>query len=69
MGPQSNSNPYCGRAIALLDPSTGIMQQGIVGDKCTGCVDRAVDLTDVLFQALVPTGDGRVHGIEWWFID
>ena len=69
MGPQSNTNPYCGRALALLDPSTGITQQGIVGDKCTGCVDRAVDLTDALFQALVPTGDGRVHGIEWWFID
>ena len=69
MGPQSNTNPYCGRSLALLDPSTGITQQGIVGDKCNGCVDRAVDLTDVLFHALVPTGDGRVHGIEWWFID
>ncbi|KAK4949776.1 hypothetical protein LTR10_011618 [Elasticomyces elasticus] len=41
--------------------------QATVGDKCMGCVDRAIDCTDALFNAITDgTGDGRVSGIEWW---
>lgn len=68
MGTQSNGNPYCGRAVTLLDPATGITVQAKVGDKCMGCVDRAIDTTDALFKAVTGgTGDGRVSNIEWWF--
>ncbi|EXJ58561.1 hypothetical protein A1O7_05988 [Cladophialophora yegresii CBS 114405] len=66
MGTQSNGNPYCGRSVTLYNPDTGNTVQATVGDKCMGCVDRAIDLTDALFNAIVPGGDGRVSGIQWW---
>ncbi|OCT51541.1 hypothetical protein CLCR_08955 [Cladophialophora carrionii] len=66
MGTQSNGNPYCGRSVTLYNPDSGITVQATVGDKCMGCVDRAIDCTDALFNAIVPGGDGRVSGIQWW---
>ena len=29
--------------------------------------DAAIDLSPSLFEAVAPNGDGRVHGVEWWF--
>jgi hypothetical protein len=66
MGTQSNGNPYCGRSVTLYNPTTGTTVQATVGDKCMGCVDRAIDCTDALFNAIAPGGDGRVSGIQWW---
>jgi gentisate 1,2-dioxygenase len=67
MGTQSNGNPYCGKSLTLLNPTTGQTVQATVGDKCMGCTGRSIDCTDALFSAIVPGGDGRVSGIEWWF--
>jgi gentisate 1,2-dioxygenase len=67
MGTLSNSNPYCGKSLTLLNPTTGKTVQATVGDKCMGCTGRSIDCTDALFNAIVPGGDGRVSGIEWWF--
>ena len=66
MGTQSNGNPYCGRSVTLFNPTSGTTVQATVGDKCMGCVDRAIDCTDALFNAIAPGGDGRVSGIQWW---
>lgn len=67
MGSLSNSNPYCGRSVTLYNPTSGTTVQAKVGDKCMGCVDRAIDCTDALFSAITDgTGDGRVAGIQWW---
>jgi len=67
MGTQSNGNPYCGRSVTLYNPTSGTTVQATVGDKCMGCLDRAIDCTDVLFSAITDgQGDGRVSGIEWW---
>ncbi|KIV78774.1 hypothetical protein PV11_06384 [Exophiala sideris] len=67
MGTLSNTNPYCGRSVTLYNPTSGTTVQATVGDKCMGCVDRAIDCTDALFNAITDgTGDGRVSGIEWW---
>merc|ERR1712000_330680 len=67
MGTQSNGNPYCGRSVTLYNPTSGTTVQATVGDKCMGCVGRAIDCTDALFNAITDgTGDGRVSGIEWW---
>ena len=67
MGTQSNGNPYCGRSVTLYNPTSGTTVQATVGDKCMGCVDRAIDCTDALFNAITDgTGDGRVSGIQWW---
>lgn len=65
MGTQSNGNPYCGKSLTIKGPS-GNLVQATVGDKCMGCTGFSIDLTDALFSAVAPTGDGRVHGIEWW---
>jgi len=68
MGTESNDNPYCGRSLTLYNPTSGTTVQATVGDKCMGCVDRAIDCTDALFTAITDgTGNGRVSGIEWWF--
>ncbi|KIW95115.1 uncharacterized protein Z519_03699 [Cladophialophora bantiana CBS 173.52] len=67
MGTQSNGNPYCGRSVTLYNPTSGTTVQATVGDKCMGCLDRAIDCTDALFNAITDgTGDGRVSGIQWW---
>jgi hypothetical protein len=66
MGTQSNGNPYCGRSLSIK-ASDGSIVSATVGDKCMGCEGQSIDLTDALFKAVVPNGDGRVSGIQWWF--
>ena len=66
MGTQSNGNPYCGKSLTIQGPA-GNLVQATVGDKCMGCTGDSIDLTDVLFTAVAPNGDGRVSGISWWF--
>lgn len=67
MGSQSNGNPYCGRSVTLYNPTSGTTVQATVGDKCMGCVDRAIDCTNTLFSAITDgKGDGRESGIQWW---
>jgi len=67
MGTLSNSNPLCGRSVTLYNPNSGTKVQATVRDKCMGCVDRAIDTTDALFNAITDgTGNGRYPGIVWW---
>lgn len=67
MGPESNDNPYCGRSVTLYNPTSGTTVSAMVQDKCEGCVDRAIDCTDILFNAITDNmGNGREHGIVWW---
>jgi len=67
MGTLSNTNPYCGRTVTLLNPTSGTTVQATVMDKCMGCVDRAIDCTELLFNAITDNlGNGRESGIEWW---
>lgn len=66
MGAQSNGNPYCGRSVSIKG-SNGQTVSATVGDKCMGCEGDSIDMTDALFAAAFPSGDGRVSGVEWWF--
>lgn len=66
MGSQSNGNPYCGRSVTIKSPSGGTVS-ATVGDKCMGCTGDSIDMTDALFAAALPGGDGRVSGVQWWF--
>jgi hypothetical protein len=67
MGTASNSNPYCGRSVTLYNPTSGTTVQATVHDKCMGCLDRAIDCTDILFNQITDNmGNGRMSGIEWW---
>ena len=72
MGQLSNSditiNPYCGRRVTLRNPISGTFASAVVVDKCMGCSEYAIDLTNLLFQTITNgVGDGREHGFEWWF--
>jgi len=70
MGNLSNDNPYCGRQVTLRNPTSGTVATAVVVDKCMGCFARAIDCTNVLFDNITDgMGDGRVHGIQWWFSD
>jgi hypothetical protein len=67
MGTLSNTNPYCGRSVTLYNPTSGTTVQATVQDKCMGCVDRAIDCTDILFDQITDgLGNGRMSGIVWW---
>jgi hypothetical protein len=67
MGRLSNTNPYCNRSATLYNPSSGTTVQAVVKDKCMGCVDRAIDCTNILFNQITDNmGNGRMSGIEWW---
>jgi len=67
MGPLSNTNPYCGKSVTLYNPNSGTTVKATVQDKCEGCVGRAIDCTDLLFNEITDNqGDGRYHGIVWW---
>lgn len=68
MGTQSNGNPFCGRSVTLVNPTSGTTVQATVGDKCMGCEGRSIDCTDALFNAITDgKGDGRLSGIQWYF--
>jgi hypothetical protein len=69
MGTHSNDNPYCGKGVTIYNPATSETARAIVGDKCMGCTDRAIDLTVTLFNQLTNNdlGLGRVHDMQWWF--
>ncbi|GAB1729402.1 hypothetical protein NU195Hw_Modified_149t1 [Hortaea werneckii] len=64
-GANPNNNPLCGQTITIS--YQGSTHQAKVVDTCPGCEDAAIDLSPSLFKAVAPNGDGRVHGVEWWF--
>ncbi|KAI7518438.1 hypothetical protein KC331_g21208 [Hortaea werneckii] len=64
-GANPNANPLCGQYITIS--YQGSTHQAKVVDTCPGCEDAAIDLSPSLFEAVAPNGDGRVHGVEWWF--
>jgi hypothetical protein len=67
MGLLSNNNPYCGRSVTLYNPVSNTTSHAVVQDKCNGCLDRALDCTDVLFNQITDNkGNGRMSGIEWY---
>lgn len=56
---------YCGRSITIS--YEGNTHQATVVDTCPGCSGASLDLSPSLFTAVAPSGDGRVHGVDWWF--
>jgi hypothetical protein len=61
VGTLSNSNPYCGRSVTLHNPTSGTTVQAAVKDKCMGCINRAIDCTDILFNQITDgQGNGRI---------
>jgi len=66
MGPLSNDNPYCGKTITIKCSSTGKTTTATVVDKCMGCEDYAIDLSNAAFGDLDDFAVGRT-GATWYF--
>lgn len=66
MGALSNTNPYCGKTITIRCTSTGKTTTATVMDKCMGCENYAIDLSNRAFQDLEDLAVGRT-GATWWF--
>lgn len=66
MGPLSNNNPYCGKTITIKCTSTGKTTTATVMDKCMGCENFAIDLSNRAFEDLDDLAVGRT-GATWWF--
>jgi hypothetical protein len=66
-GTPDSMNTLCNRSVHIYNPHSGISQVAKVVDKCGGCLSAYdIDMSPALFNAL-GGGDGRVHGIEWYW--
>jgi hypothetical protein len=63
-GVNPNNNPHCNKMINIYYNGVGPIQ-GKVVDTCPECVSGSIDVTDSLFKAIAPNGDGRVKGVSW----
>lgn len=66
MGYLSNTNPYCGMTVTIQCISTGRQTIATVQDKCSGCEDYAIDLSNRAFLDLADLAVGRTQA-KWWF--
>lgn len=64
-GANPNLNPYCGRTVTIVNPSSGKTASATVKDKCGGCEGYHIDLTDVLFADIAGC-DGTCDGFQWY---
>ncbi|EMC97572.1 hypothetical protein BAUCODRAFT_69158, partial [Baudoinia panamericana UAMH 10762] len=64
-GINPNLNPLCGQYITIS--FNGTLNQAKIVDTCGGCDGASIDLSPTLFEAVAPSGDGRVHNVNWWF--
>jgi hypothetical protein len=67
MGPESNTNPTCGRSIKIYNQENGKSSTGVVQDKCPGCKRGSIDVSQKLFQGLGDLSQGRIT-ISWNWI-
>jgi len=66
MGTLSNTNPYCGKTVTIKCIATGKTTTATVVDKCMGCEDYAIDLSNAAFEELEDLAVGRTTA-TWWF--
>ncbi|KAK2756170.1 hypothetical protein FQN54_005578 [Arachnomyces sp. PD_36] len=67
MGEKSYDNKHCNQQVMIS--YNGRHARGIVKDKCMGCVGESIDLSLHLFRQLADPGAGRLHGVEWHFVN
>jgi len=66
MAGNPNNNPLCGKYVTITGED-GSPYQAKVVDRCPSCDEGSLDLTQTLFDAVEPTGNGRVHNVSWKF--
>ncbi|KAH6609550.1 Non-Catalytic module family expansin [Trichoderma cornu-damae] len=65
MGSQSNGNPMCGKTITIS--AGGKTTTATVKDKCMGCADHDIDVSEKVFLDLFGSLDGGREPCTWSF--
>ncbi|KAJ9656205.1 hypothetical protein H2201_008617 [Coniosporium apollinis] len=61
-----NHNTICGKKISI--EYAGKSHVATVVDRCPGCKEGDLDLSNGFFNTVTNFGDGRVYGAKWSFI-
>ncbi|KXT07017.1 hypothetical protein AC578_7201 [Pseudocercospora eumusae] len=61
-----NKNPLCGKSVSITGKDGSTYKATIV-DRCPGCTENDLDLSEDFFNKVTQHGDGRVHGMKWCF--
>ncbi|KAF1344076.1 plant expansin, partial [Delphinella strobiligena] len=59
-----NSNPLCGRQVSITGVD-GSQYTAKVVDRCVGCEEGDLDLSEDFFNTVTSNGNGRVSDITW----
>lgn len=59
-----NLNPLCGKYVTITGKD-GSSYQAKVVDRCVGCAEADLDLSQGFFNKVTSNGDGRVSGMSW----
>lgn len=59
-----NLNPLCGKTVTIKGKN-GSSYKATVVDRCVGCVEADLDLSQDFFNKVTANGDGRVPGMTW----
>jgi hypothetical protein len=59
-----NLNPLCGKFVTIKGKN-GQTYQAKVVDRCVGCAEADLDLSQDFFNTVTSHGDGRVSGMSW----
>ncbi|PWY93757.1 hypothetical protein BO94DRAFT_447909, partial [Aspergillus sclerotioniger CBS 115572] len=54
----------CGKTVHIT--YNGVTETGTVLDKCMGCDDVSIDLSEKLFGYFGTEAEGRLKGAEWY---
>ncbi|KAJ5712772.1 hypothetical protein N7493_009240 [Penicillium malachiteum] len=58
------TNDDCGKTVTI--EYNGVTKQGTVVDKCMGCDDSSIDLSQALFEVFDSLSAGRLYGAKWY---
>lgn len=61
-----NNNPLCGTTVNLIGKDGSTYPATIV-DRCVGCAESDLDLSEDFFNLVTENGNGRVSNMKWSF--
>lgn len=65
-GSNPNNNPMCGKTVTMTGVD-GESYTATVVDRCTGCAEGDLDLSEDYFNTVTSNGNGRVSNMSWKF--
>lgn len=65
-GSNPNANPLCGMKVRLRRDGTSVDVK--VVDRCVGCAETDLDVTEAVFEKVANLDQGRVE-VEWSWLE